>query len=806
MKESAAGITIFVDYGKCRAANRISYIFCSAECADKIGFTRRHISMKSIYFITREGFPENPGHFVNFREGIYPFHLSKITLKAVPARLHMRFEFGNFAWIFDETDMETINWKVEGMSCSACAQTINGFLEKKGMKDVKVSLTAGEAHFRNEAGVPEQTLKKGIEGLGYHVVDETDSKKHPNKFVRFLAVCVPFTVLLQLHMLGHAPLLHWIHNGWVQFMLCLPVYIVGMNFFGRSAIGGIRQGSYNMNVLIALGATAAFVYSLAGTILNLGESYFFYETSAAIITLVFFGNYLEDRALQTTRRALTKLVKTQKVTANMIAFDDQHQEIIFPVDSLQLRSGDLVLIRNGEQVPADAKILWGEGQVDEAIITGESLPVNKKAKDNLIGGSVLIGGILKAQVTASAGDSILSKLVSQVKKVQADKPKMQLLADRISNIFVPVVIGLALMCFVVNFLVLHDFGGSVMRSIAVLVIACPCALGLATPAAIAVGLGRAAGNGILFRKADSLELFKKIRQVVFDKTGTLTTGAFNVREFRILDPQLREEEFKRMLFSMEKYSNHPIAVSLTREWKTQPELRWRKIEEIKGHGILATSMAGDEYKAGSPAFIGNDIPEDHSIWLMKNNQLAGWVDIQDEIRPEAKDVIAWLKRKKIKTILLSGDRKEKCLDTAKVLGIDEVIAEQTPEQKLHQIERLSRISVTAMVGDGINDAPSLAKASVGISMSDASQIAIQTADLVLMNSGLKKLPMAIQLGRYSYLTIRQNLFWAFFYNVIAIPIAAFGLLTPGIAAAAMAFSDVVLLINSSRLFVKKLLN
>jgi P-type Cu+ transporter len=700
--------------------------------------------------------------------------------------------------------METVNWKVEGMSCSACAQTVNGYLEKKGMKDVLVSLTAGEAHFRNEAGIPEQELKKGMEGLGYHVVDETSKKRQGNKFVRFLAICVPFTAILLLPMLGHGPFLHWIHNPWIQLIVCLPVYITGMYFFGRSAINSIRLGAYNMNVLIALGATAAFIYSLSGTLFNLGESYQFYETSASIITLVFVGNYLEERSLQTTQRSLTRLVKTQKVTANMIAFDDQHQELIFPVDSLQLKSGDLVLIRSGEQVPADAKILWGEGQVDEAIITGESMPVSKTAKDRIIGGSVLIEGNLKAQVTAGAKDSVLSNMVDLVKRAQSDKPKIQLLADRISAVFVPVVIGIAILCFLLNYFFLKEFGISVMRSIAVLVIACPCAMGLATPAAIAVGLGRAARNGILFRKADSLELFKKITQVVFDKTGTLTTGAFSVRDFKILDISLDESEFKRILFSMEKYSNHPIAQSLSREWKGQPELRWKKIEEVKGYGIQAFSISGDEYKAGSGPFVGN-LSEDHTIWLMKNNQVVGWVNMQDELRPEARDIIAYFKKRKIKTVLLSGDRNQKCAETAAALGIDEFIAEQTPQQKLEQIERLSAGSVTAMVGDGINDAPALAKASVGISMSDASQIAMQTADVVLMNSGLKKLPLAIELGSNTYLTIQQNLFWAFFYNVLAIPVAAFGFLTPAVAAGAMALSDVVLLINSSRLFIKKLL-
>ncbi len=700
--------------------------------------------------------------------------------------------------------METVNWKVEGMSCSACAQTINGFLEKKGMKDVRVSLTAGEAHFQNVPGLPEQELKKGIEGLGYHVTEETSNKKYSNKFVRYLTICIPLTLVLQLHMLGHMPILHWIMNPWVQLIICLPVYITGMYYFGRSAVHSLLQRSTNMNVLIALGATAAFLYSLTGTLFGLGESYLFYETSAAIITLVFFGNYIEERSLQKTQQALTRLVKTQKVTANMIAFDDQHQEIIFPVDSMQLRSGDLVLIRDGEQIPADAKILWGEGQTDEAIITGESFPVNKNPRDLIIGGSMLINGNLKAQVTASARESVLSNIIDLVKRAQTDKPKIQLLADRISAVFVPAVIGIALVTFLLNDLIYHDVGVSLMRSIAVLVIACPCAMGLATPAAIAVGLGRAARNGVLFRKADSLELFNKISQVVFDKTGTLTTGSFVIKEFKILDRSLDEKEFRKIIFSLEKYSNHPIAKSLALAWKGQPELRWNKIEEIKGYGIQATSSQGDEYKVGSAVFMG-DVPSNHTVWLKKNNRVAGWIDMQDEIRPEAQEVITYFKKRKIKTILLSGDLKEKCFEVATALGIDEVMAEQTPHQKLQQLERLINLSPTAMVGDGINDAPALARASVGISMSDASQIAVQTADVVLMNRGLKKLPLAIQLGSHTFLTIRQNLFWAFFYNVLAIPVAAFGLLTPPVAAAAMAFSDVILLINSSRLFVKKLL-
>jgi P-type Cu+ transporter len=717
-----------------------------------------------------------------------------------------RGDFGKFARPFDKTNMETVSWKVEGMSCSACAQSINGFLEKKGMQQVRVSLTAGEAQFVNEVGVPELELKKGIESLGYHVADDHILKKYPNKFVRYLAICVPFTLILQLHMLGHIQVLHWLMDPWVQMAICLPVYTTGILYFGRSAIHSLRQGSPNMNVLISLGASAAFFYSLAGTLLGLGEIYIFYETTAAIITLIFLGNYIEERALYTTQKALTRLVKTQKVMANMIAFDDRQEEIIFPVDSLQLRSGDLVLIRTGEQVPADSKILWGEGQLNESVITGESLPVIKKSKDKIIGGSILIDGSLKAQVTTDTKNSVLSNIVSLVKRAQSDKPRIQLLADRISAVFVPVVIAIAVSCFLLNYLFLQNLGTAVLRSIAVLVIACPCAMGLATPAAIAVGLGRAAGNGILFRKADTLELFKQIEQVVFDKTGTLTTGAFVIKEYKILDPDVDESEFRKILYSLEKYSGHPIAKSLVRSWKTPSEIRWEKINEVKGHGIHALSLTGDEYKAGTAVFVG-EIPVeiDHSVYLKKNNKLLGWVEMVDEIRPEAAEVIDYFRNRKIKTILLSGDRLQKCKDTADTLHMDEVIAEQTPEEKLKHIARLNGLRSTVMVGDGINDAPALASASIGISMSDASQIAMQTADVVLMNSGLRKLPLSMALGAQTFLTIRQNLFWAFFYNILAIPVAGFGLLTPGIAAAAMALSDLILLINSSRLFIKKLM-
>jgi Cu+-exporting ATPase len=702
--------------------------------------------------------------------------------------------------------MEKIQWKVEGIHCANCALTINKYLQQSGAQNVSVNPIDGDVSFDVNGAATKQQLAKGMEGLGYKVASEggvaTNTKKPflHNNIQRFWA-CLPFTLVLMLHMIPGLHI-HWLMNPWVQLALTLPVYFVGMRHFGRSAIKSLRNGIPNMNVLISIGATAAFVYSLIGALMGLGDDYLFFETAATIITLVFFGEYLEESTIKTTQRSLKALVKSQKVMANMIAYDDQHQEHVFPVESGALKNGDLLLIRTGEQVPADCKILWGEAEVSEALLTGESLPVAKVKKDMLIGGSVLESGSVKAIVTAAGNDTVLSGILNMVKKAQGEKPPVQQLADRISAIFVPVVLGIAAITLIANWIILGAFTPAMMRSIAVLVIACPCAMGLATPAAIAVGLGRGARNGILFRHARSLELFRNIKQVVFDKTGTLTTGKFAIANFWFAD--VTEAEFKQIVWSLEKFSNHPLAKSIVEAWKGAAPLRWKNIEEVKGSGMVATDFEGKEYKAGSynvAAHLTGD--KSHNIYVLRNDQLIGWIDLQDEIRAEAADVVNYLRGRGIKTILLSGDRYEKCKQLADTLGIDEVIAEQTPEQKLAKIAALSEQQPTVMVGDGINDAPALAKATVGISMSDASQLAMQSAHVVLMNSGLKKLPEALGLGRNTYTTIQQNLFWAFAYNIVAIPIAALGFLSPAFAALVMGLSDVVLAINSGRLFVKK---
>jgi len=711
--------------------------------------------------------------------------------------------------------METVKWKVEGMTCANCALTINKYLDKKGMQNIRVNPIDAEVTFEKVEGGDAKSLIKGINDLGYHVIDQEQGAAAKQPFFsnqrNRLLFTLPFTLVLMLHMLENWIHIHWLMNPWIQLVLCLPVYIVGMSFFGKSAWISLRNKMPNMNVLIALGATAAFVYSLIGTLMGQGEQYLFYETAATIITLVFLGNYLEDASMQSTQRALKSLVKSQKVMANMIAFDENHQEVILPIENTQLKVGDLVLVRSGEQVPIDSKILWGDAHVNESLLTGESIPVHKVAKDKVIGGSIVESGSIKAQVTATGDDTVLSGILNLVRQAQGEKPPIQQMADKISAIFVPLVIGIALLTFIGNYIYLMNTGvttavftQALMRSIAVLVIACPCAMGLATPAAIAVGLGRAARTGILFRNATSLENFKNIKQIVFDKTGTLTTGNFKLAEYE--KGELTEDQWKRIVYSLEKYSNHPIAQCVASSFKTKDEIKWKSIEEVKGLGMKGEDNDGNIFWAGSYKLAINHSTESlHNVYILKNDQLIGWIDVEDELRPEAKEVMQYLKSKGIKTILLSGDKKEKCVHIANLLEMDEVFAEQTPEEKLIKIAELNAATPTAMVGDGINDAPALAKATIGISLSEASQMAIQSAQVVLMHAGLKKLPTALGLGKHTYITIKQNLFWAFFYNVIAIPIAAFGFLTPTFGAMVMGLSDVVLAINSVRLFIKKVI-
>ncbi|MDD5571235.1 MAG: cation-translocating P-type ATPase [Bacteroidales bacterium] len=695
---------------------------------------------------------------------------------------------------------------VEGMHCHNCALGIKKQLENIGFTDVDVNFASGDVTFFSETNEKVILAVSKINSLGYKVVsapENIESAKHSwfdikKKFY----FCLIFTVPLLISMF--IPI-HFFHNPYTHLFLTLPVFVVGAYHFGKSAYNSIKTGIPNMDVLIILGSGAAFIYSLTGLILNLGENYLFFETSASIITLILLGNLLEYESVKKTTSSINELVNLQKIIAKrIIIFKETQNENIEEIDAKKIRKSDLLLINNGDKIPVDGSIYWGDGYIDESMLTGESSPVFKKINDNVIGGTILNSGSIKIRATAVGNQTVLSQIINLVKNAQHDKPAMQNLADKISAVFIPVVIGISLITFTIHFFFnVVGFQESLLRSIAVLVIACPCALGLAIPTAVIVGVGRVAKNGILIKGGSVIQNFANITKIVFDKTGTLTTGNFRIKKIEYYDKS--EDTVKSIIAGIEKYSTHPIAKSITVELKNTEPYHFEKVNEIKGIGLSAESADGKKYQIGSYQLV-KDLTTDfsHNIYLIENNKIIATIDIEDEIKPEAKQTIEILKSKGIESVLLSGDKKEKCLELANKVGIQKVYYEKLVSEKYQIIEELSKENKVAMVGDGINDAPALAKATVGVSLSNATQVAIQSAQIILLNGDLSLLLKTLSISKNTMATIKQNLFWAFFYNIIAIPIAAAGFLSPMLAAGAMAFSDVFVVLNSLRLRRKRI--
>lgn len=704
---------------------------------------------------------------------------------------------------------ENITLNVEGMTCSNCALGVARTLKQKGLENVNVNFSTGEASFMlpNKALLPR--IIDDINKLGYKVVAPEEAKAGASTLTsieRKFFLSLIFTLPLFLHMfISWAPL----HDPVVQIALCIPVMIIGFLHFGRSALGSVRSGVPNMDVLIFIGSTAAFVYSLIGTINYFGthevHNYLFYETAATIITLVLLGNLLEHRSVKQTTTAIRELDKLQVTRARKAEMHNGHEHIS-EVEVSRIAAGDVLIVNTGDKIAVDGEIITGEASINESMITGESIPVEKSAGDKVIGGTIVASGNIRMRAEVVGKDTVLSKIIEMVKSAQQSKPDIQKLGDKVSAVFVPVVLGISLATFLVSYF-LFDISGqqSLMSSIAVLVISCPCAMGLATPTAVMVGIGRAARKGILIKGGSTLEEFAKTKYIVFDKTGILTTGDFKIKSIHTID--VNEQELIDVLYNLEQNSSHPIAQSLVRELKQKAAPKtFTGIQEEKGLGIKAKDESGNAWQLGSWRIASHLTMDDmHQVYIIKNDKLAGWVDIEDEIRDNAKQTIEALNAEGIETVMLSGDSKKKCEELAGKLGIKKIYSEQLPSQKLDQIERLVKEAPTAMVGDGINDAPALARATVGISMSNATQAAIHSAQIVLLNTNdLGKVNEALQVSRHSLLTIKQNLFWAFFYNVIAIPVAAVGLLSPMIGALAMAFSDVIVIGNSIRLRYKNL--
>lgn len=708
---------------------------------------------------------------------------------------------------------DVVEMRVEGMDCNNCALSIQRFLEREGYEDVLVNFQTKEVRYRPTqelGGAAGGAVKQGIEKLGFQVVDVNGGKALNGEATvqdtsggvfsfsprQRLLICAALTVPLLLgHLImvfgTHVPLLQ---NGWVQLGLSLPVYLIGGLHFGRSALGGLRTGYLNMDVLIFLGATAAFVYSLVGLAWQNPE-YYFFETAATIITLVLVGNWLEARAVARTTTSIHALNDLREETVRILQPSGNTTEL--PIERVE--AGTRAPANMGDKIALDGKILSGYLAVNEAMLTGESLPVEKGVGDTVIGGSIVVAGNAVYEVTAIYRDGTLARIIELVKTAQADKPQLQRLADRISAIFVPVVIGLSILTFLIGWGTGYATATqALMNAIAVLLISCPCAMGLATPTAVMVGVGRLARAGVLIRGGSTVEELARTERIVFDKTGTLTTGELEVERFAVAegyDPGV----INRLVFELEAFSSHPIASSLRNYLWKQPMVppddsaylefagRW-EVTETPGLGL----RGGDFYLGADPA-LGADVV------LRRGEEILASAWLVDELRPQAAATIAALKADGLSTTLLTGDRPAKAQRVADALGIQEVHAGQNPDQKLELITALSQERPTAMVGDGINDAAALSRADVGISLGGASAAALDAARVVLMRDDLSLLIEGKQIAKLTLRTIRESLFWAFSYNIIAIPIAALGYLNPMWAALFMAFSDVVVIGNAIRL-------
>lgn len=674
--------------------------------------------------------------------------------------------------------------------------SIHKLLEKKGLHDVLVSFASEEVKFSTADQSILPQIIKDIEGLGFRVVDEENVQPTPfydkveNKFI----FCAIFTAPLLLHML--LPW-HFLHNPIVQLILCLPVFMVGCMHFGKSAYSSLKNGVPNMDVLIFIGSTSAFIYSLVGTIENLGEHYLFYETAATIITLVLLGNVFEKRSVNQTTSAVKNLMKFQQVNANRVI--NGGVEVISAKD---VAAGDVLLVNEGDQVPVDGDVITGDALINEAMITGESMPVAKTKYDKVIGGTIVQQGNIRISATKVGVNSTLSQIIDLMKKAQAAKPPVQKLGDKVASIFVPVVLLIALGTFVITWFA-TDAGlqRSMMNAIAVMVISCPCAMGLATPTAVMVGLGRAAKNGILIKGGDTIEAVANTKYVLFDKTGTLTTGKFSIKEIKV-EEGFNIEQIRGVISAIEERSNHPIAKSFVSELQAYPQQKiiLRTAKEEKGLGMRAEDVDGNNYFLGSAK---HKTPDHFNLTLYRNQVRMAQIAVDDTIKPNAASLIAQLKKAGIVPVLVSGDKALRCSALAATLGIKEVHGEMLPEDKLKVVDMYRKKGKTIMIGDGINDAPALTQADVGVSMNDASHIAIQSAKVILLNTDLQSVVTFLQISKHTLITIKQNLFWAFAYNIVAIPIAALGFLNPMVGAFAMAFSDVIVIGNSLRLKVKK---
>ncbi|MBE3519358.1 MAG: copper-translocating P-type ATPase [Firmicutes bacterium] len=736
-----------------------------------------------------------------------------------------------------------------GMRCAACAANIERLLRGlPGVSDAAVNFAAEKASVKfDPAVISLERITRAVSELGYearvHTGEELDSQDREKRarekeilaqkrFFLFSAVLSLPLIFTMLGHLGKLPVPHLLMSPYFQLVLATPVQFgAGWQFY-RGAYHALRARMANMDVLVAAGTSAAYFYSLATAFAG-GPVYF--ESSAVIITLVILGRYLEARAKGRTSEAIRKLASLRPATARVIK---NGVEVEVPVAAVQV--GDILVVKPGDRIPVDGVVTKGWSSVDESMLTGESVPVDKQPGDMVMGGTVNLHGSFEFEAKRVGKDTVLSQIVEMVERAQESKAPVQRLADVVAGYFVPVVVGVALITFVGWLLVSRDVGRSLLNATAVLVIACPCALGLATPTAIMVGTGKGAEMGILIKGAEHLERAHSVNVVVLDKTGTITVGRPSVQDVIALEDAegggrarqggddsasaggagrpRAELRLLKIAASAEKPSEHPLGEALVREALARGVslVEAEEFEAVPGQGVKAT-VGGKRVLVGSARFLrtngvdlaaAGDLGERLAaqgktvLYLSEEGKLAGLISLADTVKEGSVEAIEELRRMGIRVIMLTGDAREAALAVANKVGIhpEDVIAGVLPGEKAGRIQELRDAgAVVAMVGDGINDAPSLAQADVGMAIGTGTDIAMESADITLMKGDLRAVPLAIKLSRATMTIIKQNLFWAFVYNTLGIPLAALGYLSPVLAGAAMAMSSVSVVSNSLRL-------
>jgi Cu+-exporting ATPase len=739
-----------------------------------------------------------------------------------------------------DNELKTLSLPVEGMTCASCVARVEKSLRKvEGVKDVnvnlateKVTLTFDESKASleqlaatvDDAGYKLALPQKEVQGEAQSTGDtkrEKAYKKLRNEFIFSAAMAIPVMFISMTAMTS------WFHswsplsmkeiNTLLFIMTTLVMFIPGRRFFS-AARKALKHFTADMNTLVAAGTGTAYLYSSAAVLFPelLNAEHLYFDTSATIITLILMGRLLEAGAKAKTTSAIKKLINLQPKTARV-----RRNGSVSDIPVSEAKPGDIVIVRPGERVPVDGKILTGTTSIDESMITGESIPAEKSAGSSVIGGTINQTGSFEFKATATGKDTVIAQIVKLVEEAQGSKAPIQSLVDKIASVFVPVVIVIAIITFVIwYFFAGIPFTSAMINFIAVMIIACPCALGLATPTAIMVGTGTGASKGILIKDANSLELAHKITTIVFDKTGTITTGKPVVTDVITLNG-FNENKLLEIAAAAENKSEHPLANAIVSYTKSN-NINIAEAESFMsftGMGLTAV-VNGEAVAAGNISLMKEyaiKIPEDDKnskglsaqektpVYIAVNGRLAGIIAIADTIKPGVPDIIARLKKMNKKIVMITGDNEATARAIASQAGINNVIAGVMPADKAEHVKKLQQQGeVVAMAGDGINDSPALALADVGIAMGTGTDIAIETSAITLMQGNIEGVAQAIKLSGKTLGTIKQNLFWAFIYNVIGIPVAALGLLNPMLAALAMALSSVSVVSNSLRLKKVKL--